>query len=126
MNSNTLLIATTFIGLTFFIGGCSKSEDKASNTKSPVTNTSHDHDHAGHDAHATDNYGKDADTVSSDAYPLTTCVISGEKLGSHGKPFDLVIQGRTVRLCCESCVDEVKADPAVVFSKIDHAKKTQK
>jgi len=36
-------------------------------------------------------------------YPLETCVITGEKLGSMGKPVDKVVNNRLERLCCKGC-----------------------
>ena len=57
------------------------------------------------------------------AYPLTTCVVSGEKLGEMGKPFVIRHDGREVRLCCEGCQDDFKKDPAKYLKKIDEAAK---
>jgi len=62
------------------------------------------------------------------AYPLTTCVVSGEKLGSMGKPLQYVHHeagkpDRTVLLCCESCVDDFKENPAKFLAKLDAATK---
>jgi YHS domain-containing protein len=55
------------------------------------------------------------------SYPLTTCPISKESLDSMGKPFDMVHEGRLVRLCCKSCVKEFKKDPAPTLKAIDEA-----
>src|SRR5262245_23657540 len=52
------------------------------------------------------------------SYPLTTCPISREPLDSMGKPFDLVNEGRLVRLCCKSCVKEFKKDAESVAKTI--------
>jgi len=53
------------------------------------------------------------------SYPLTTCPISGHEITSMGAPFDHVVDGRLVRLCCENCVAKVDADPAAAIAKID-------
>ena len=45
-------------------------------------------------------------------YPLTTCPVSGEKLGDHGKPVKVTDQGTDVYLCCKSCVKDFKKEPA--------------
>jgi hypothetical protein len=37
-------------------------------------------------------------------YPLGTCVVSGKKLGSMGKPVEHVYGNRLVRFCCKGCV----------------------
>lgn len=43
-------------------------------------------------------------------YPLTTCIISGEKLGSMGKPAVLVVEGQEVRFCCKGCIKDFNKD----------------
>jgi YHS domain-containing protein len=63
----------------------------------------------------------DADVIAAQkpSYPLKTCVISGEELGSMGDPIEHVVDGRLVRLCCKGCVKGVGADKAAAFAKID-------
>jgi len=61
---------------------------------------------------------------NSNSYPLTTCVISGEKLGGDmGDPYVFKQDGREVRLCCKSCLKDFKKDPAKYLKKLDEAKK---
>ena len=57
------------------------------------------------------------------SYPLTTCVVSGEKLGEMGKPAVIQHEGREVRFCCAGCTDDFKKEPAKYLKKIDDAKK---
>ena len=57
------------------------------------------------------------------AYPLTTCVVSGEKLGEMGKPVVIQYEGREVQFCCSSCPKEFRKDPAKYLRKIDDAAK---
>ena len=55
-------------------------------------------------------------------YPLTTCPISGEELGSGGmQAIDLVHEGKLVTLCCKGCAKEFQKAPAAVVAKIDAA-----
>lgn len=54
-------------------------------------------------------------------YPLTTCVVSGGKLGEMGKPIDMVVGDRLFRLCCAGCKKKVAADPATYAAKLDAA-----
>jgi len=54
-------------------------------------------------------------------YPSEVCVVSGEKLGSMGDPVEKVVGNRLVRLCCESCLDDLEADPAAYIAKLDAA-----
>jgi YHS domain-containing protein len=61
--------------------------------------------------------------AQTEDYPLTTCVISGEKLGGMGDTLDKVYANRLVRLCCAGCVEEFERDPAKYFRQIDAARK---
>jgi len=54
-------------------------------------------------------------------YPLTTCPVSGQKLGSMGDPVDLVQGNRLVRLCCGGCTATVREKPGEVIAKLDAA-----
>ncbi len=54
-------------------------------------------------------------------YPLATCPVSGEKLGSMGEPVDVVIANRLVRLCCAGCQGKLMANPAKVLADVDAA-----
>jgi hypothetical protein len=55
------------------------------------------------------------------SYPLKTCAVSGEALGSMGEPVDYTVKGRLVRLCCKGCTKELDKDPSAAFEKIDEA-----
>ena len=59
-------------------------------------------------------------------YPLTTCVVSGEKLGEMGTPYVLTHDGREVKLCCKSCLKDFNKDSAKFMKKIDEAEKAKK
>lgn len=61
-------------------------------------------------------------------YPLKTCVISKEDLGTMGEATDLIYRAegapdRLVRFCCESCIKDFKKDPAAALKRIDDAGK---
>ena len=62
------------------------------------------------------------------AYPLSTCVVSGEALegGDMGGPIDYLHKedgkpDRLVRFCCKSCIRDFKKDPAKYLRQIDEA-----
>jgi YHS domain-containing protein len=57
------------------------------------------------------------------AYPLTTCVVSGEKLGSMGKSYVHEHKGKEVQFCCKSCLKSFDKDPAKYLAKIEKAAK---
>jgi len=46
------------------------------------------------------------------------CPVSGENLGSMGKPVKVAAQGQSFFLCCTGCEKEVKSDPAAVLAKL--------
>lgn len=57
-------------------------------------------------------------------YPLTTCIISGDKLGEMGKPAVLVVEDQEVQFCCKSCIKDFNKDPKKYLKEIaEKAKK---
>ena len=63
------------------------------------------------------------DKPAAKPYPLKTCVVSGEKLDSMGKPFIYDHEGREVRFCCKNCVKDFKKEPAKYLKLLDAAGK---
>lgn len=57
--------------------------------------------------------------AKGDPYPLDVCIVSGEKLGSMGKPVVKEYDGREVRFCCKACVAPFEKDQANFIKKID-------
>ena len=51
-------------------------------------------------------------------YPLTTCVVSGEELGSMGAPVVYDHEGTTVKFCCKSCIPKFEKDPTTYLAKL--------
>lgn len=58
-------------------------------------------------------------------YPLQTCLVSGEKLGSMGDPYEVVIDNHLVRMCCQGCEAELRANPLTYLTTLDEAWKKQ-
>ena len=77
----------------------------------------HDHSH-----HAHEQAGGGA---PKKAYPLDTCVVSGEKLGAMGKPVVFEYGGRELRFCCPACNDKFKREPAKYLKSLEEAEKKQ-
>lgn len=64
--------------------------------------------------------------AQKDKYPLDTCLVSGEKLGGDmGKPIDIVVENRLVRLCCSGCRKDLMKDPDKYLAKLDDAAKSK-
>lgn len=59
-------------------------------------------------------------------YPLETCLVSGEKLGSMGEAFVFEHDGREVMLCCKSCKKDFDRDTKKLVAKFDEASKKVK
>ena len=51
-------------------------------------------------------------------YPLDTCIVSDEKLGSMGKPIVFTHEGQEIKLCCKSCKPKFLKDPATYLKKL--------
>ena len=73
-----------------------------------------------------------ADKPASDsakaAYPLTTCVVSSDKLEANdmGGPVDYTYKqagqpDRLVRFCCKDCIKDFEKEPAKFLKKLDEA-----
>ena len=59
-------------------------------------------------------------------YPMKTCLVSDEALGSMGEAVAYVHKApgksdRVVFMCCEGCIDDFKGDPAKYLKKLDDA-----
>jgi hypothetical protein len=58
-------------------------------------------------------------------YPLDKCVVSDEKLGTHGQPYAFTANGQEVKLCCKDCLKDFEKDKAKYMKKIEAASKKQ-
>ena len=59
----------------------------------------------------------EADRKAAEAQGV--CPVSGERLGTMGKPFKVTVKGRDVFLCCDGCKDEFEKNPDKFFAKLD-------
>ncbi len=71
-------------------------------------------------AHAAVSGGADGDP-----YPLDTCPVSGQELGSMGDPVVAEYDGREVRFCCAGCTGAFEDDKEGHWEEIDAAIKEQ-
>ncbi len=65
---------------------------------------------------------------SLENYPLKSCVVSDEPLGSMGDAIKYTHReagkpDRLVLFCCEGCIEDFKGDPAKFLAKLDAAAK---
>lgn len=96
----TILTLALLPVLAFTLNSCNEDENASG------------HDHSGHDHSSAEPTQVDGD------YPLTTCVVSGEPLGSMGTPIEVTHEGTTVKLCCKSCIDDFNATPEIFIAKL--------
>lgn len=56
-------------------------------------------------------------------YPLTTCLVSGDKLGGMGETIDCLYEGKLIRFCCKGCIKSFNKNPGKYLPELDAAKK---
>ena len=64
-----------------------------------------------------------ADSAKPFPASLKTCVVSGEKLDSMGKPYVFTHEGQEVKFCCKNCLKDFKKNPAKYMTIINDAAK---
>lgn len=84
----------------------------------------------GHDKKAPPVTESDVIAKARAEYPLKTCLVSDEALGSMGEAVPYVHRAagkpdRVIFVCCEGCIDDFKADPAKYLKKVDDAAKAK-
>ena len=47
-----------------------------------------------------------------------TCPVTGEELGSMGRPVPVTLKGQTVYVCCRGCVAKAQADPEKALAAV--------
>jgi hypothetical protein len=51
-------------------------------------------------------------------YPLKTCIVTDNALGSMGDEQRIVHEGREIKFCCEPCVGKFQKNPAKYLAKL--------
>ena len=59
-----------------------------------------------------------ASAAEAKPYPLKTCVVSGNELGSMGKVVTKTYEGQEVKFCCKPCIKKFDANPGKYLSKL--------
>ncbi len=64
-----------------------------------------------------------ADDDATIPYPLKTCIVSGEDLGSMGDAYVFKHGNQEIKLCCKRCLKKFNADPEKYLKQMaDEAK----
>lgn len=56
-------------------------------------------------------------------YLLDTCIVSGDKIGSMGKPVVIIQDGNEIKFCCNDCPKDFAKDTAKYMKMIADAEK---
>jgi hypothetical protein len=59
-----------------------------------------------------------AKPANAKAYPLTTCIVTDNKLGSMGTPVTLYHGTQEIKVCCKSCVRKFQSQPEKYMGKL--------
>jgi hypothetical protein len=65
----------------------------------------------------------DKSDAKAKPYPLKTCIVSDEDLGSMGEPFVFTHEGQEIKMCCKSCQKDFKKNPAKFLKKLEKTEK---
>lgn len=52
------------------------------------------------------------------AYPLKTCLVSSNTLGSMGDPVTKIYERQEIKFCCKPCVKKFEANQAKYLTKL--------
>ena len=114
----------------FGCGDASSSDQTASSQAGNGSETEPaghaDEGHAGHGDH--EDQG-DAETIKESLAQLSDedraaaekqkdCPVSGESLGSMGKPIKMTVKDTDVWICCPACKDKLTGDPETYLAKL--------
>lgn len=62
--------------------------------------------------------GGSSPVAGAKPYPLTTCLVTDNSLGSMGSPVTKVYKGQEVKFCCRPCVAKFDKEPERYLAKI--------
>ena len=111
----TILVAT-LLGMAIGWGGCdsAKQEPDKSKAVQPAAQAT-DPAEAKEIAKAMAELSPE-DRAAAEKQKL--CPVSGEALGSMGKPYKVTVKGQTFFLCCPNCEDEARKNPDTYLAKL--------
>ncbi|MCM8541678.1 MAG: hypothetical protein NE328_15525 [Lentisphaeraceae bacterium] len=51
-------------------------------------------------------------------YPLDTCIVSDNELGSMGDSITMAHEGQEIKFCCKPCIKKFKKEPERYLKKL--------
>lgn len=106
------------------VAGCSQTTPAAPGPSNgrpdkPVEAASeHSHIHDKDEARIRANLAKLSESDRALAEKQHLCPVSGDHLGSMGVPVNVLVNGQTVFICCESCRDALTETPDKYLEKL--------
>ena len=77
-----------------------------------------DHEDHGDAEKIKDNLAQLSDEDRAAAEQQKDCPVSGESLGSMGKPIKMTVKDTDVWICCPACKDKLTGDPETYLAKL--------
>lgn len=121
--SRTSMLLAFLVTLVITVGlsGCGSSTES---TTAPAPDQSQpkgrDHaDHGGHSEYA-EAFAELSQPDRALAEKQKVCPVSGEPLGSMGRPYKVTVKGQEVFLCCQGCEDKIKENPEEYLAKLSN------
>ena len=119
-------LSLSFLAVLAFAVSLSGCGDQADSPDSkPDKQDSAADPHAGHDHGQTEEQSKIAIALSklspadrAAAEKQKICPVTGQLLGSMGRPLKVTVKGRDVFLCCQGCVATIRKDPDKYLAKL--------
>lgn len=135
MTSKLLLSVALGLGLFLAVSGCNSMESKTAGTATPASSADastpsdleYDHSSHGHDGPmAKTDMEKMNDALADfseddrkSAMKQHFCPVSGEMLGTMGKPEEVKVEGQQVWICCDGCKNKLLAIPDQYLAKLN-------
>jgi len=107
-------------------GGPAQSPDAAPSQRGSAGEAAGGHQHGNHADHAGHTGHSEHEEALSQlsaadrglAEKQRVCPVSGQPLGSMGKPYKVTVNGQEVFLCCQGCEGEIKENPEKYLAKL--------
>ena len=122
-----LFVAAVAATVLVALAGCGQTEQAPPASSAPAggQEAAEPAEHAGHEhaagTSATDPAEALAQLSEADralAEKQKVCPVSGEPLGSMGKPYKVRVKDRDVFLCCQGCEEEILKNPDKYLAKL--------
>ena len=122
------VLCLSFLSIAAFalsLAGCGAPSDSPPSSEPASSGLEAAQDHGDHAGHAHTEEGPYASTLAelseadrALAEKQQVCPVTGEPLGSMGKPYKVTVKGREVLLCCQGCETAIQGNPDEYLGKL--------